>query len=269
MTDRAPHPSAPELVALLDEALPEGEARALRSHFERCDACRARADELEGLVHRLARAPALSSARVSAIVDAATATKAQPRPRPALLLAPLGAAVAAALLVFLALPADRPALQARGDDERAPPEVHLLLHAVLSPDGQQSARLADGDVIQGDLALSPSLQALPGEKGRYAAVFARDANGRVTWLLPSWLSPDDAPRCLVVPDGPAVLGPGPAVLLEDLPEGALEVAVLVFDGPCALPAIDAALESGARPSAGAIDGLLLTERLTLFVRRVP
>lgn len=265
-----PHPSDDELAGLVDESLPEGDARALRGHLEGCAGCRARVADLDELVSRLSRAPAAAPARVSAIVRAATSRATTKRPS-RLPLAAMGAALAAAAIaIFVALVPGRSmgdgAFQARGGDDRAPPEVHLLLHAVLSPDGQQSARLADGDVIEGPLALSATLQALPGGRGRYAAVLARDAEGRVTWLLPSWLSESDAPRCLRVPDEPAVVGPAPAVLLEDLPPGALEVAVLALDRPCSLPVLDDAFEGGASLRPGAVDGLVLVERLTLFVR---
>lgn len=264
MSDRT-HPDDEQLAALLDGSLLESDAGAVRQHLERCGPCQSRTESFKRVVRDLKVRPPADHALVNDTLQRIQ------RPRGAsftrFLVPALTLPVAAALLLVV-WSGDPPEMVPRGPEISTLASVHLELFQ-LDRATAQPRKLSGGEHLMADqVSLAVALDHLPGGV-RHVAVYARDAGGRVTWLLPIWTETVSRPGCLAIPATAGALPASKAVTLEEVRAGRLEIALLVFDAPCSVPDLDARLERGLKPEVGKVEGLLQFSSLQMEIEVAP
>jgi hypothetical protein len=255
------HPTDEALAALNDGAVVEERAATMRAHLEGCADCRRRCAELEAAAARVASLPPPQPSLAVEVLEAIEAERAPPGGawlRPAgWLSVGVAAGVAAMLVIAPAPPAIAPptgALTARGVADGVSSSTGLKLHPeVLTNEGWQPvAGRAYVRASDGRPSLRVAVDVLaPPKTPSFLVAYARDADGAVTWLRPSWTDAEQVPRA---EPSPTAVGPGPAPehVTLDRPATVLEVTVAELGASVGLDVLDAVLERGGELSEGPV-----------------
>lgn len=241
------HPSDDVLASSLDGPLP-----GVETHLASCTQCTARVATLRTTAASL-RSP------LDGPDDVTPAVMARIRPGapfrgPPWLVGAVAALPAVAVLAWMVRMPHVEAPQARGMPVGATAWMTL---------STGSARLDENAVHQAGhtLPLQVQLAALPSDDARFIAIYARDATGRITWLLPEWTDAAASPRCVELPRKASTTS-SQVIALDGLPAGALDVVLVQSARPCAIPALDQALEAD-KPLE---DGVQRPQTIRLTVR---
>lgn len=268
MNQGAHHPGDAQLAALLDGSLQESVAQSTRQHLEVCGPCRQRLESFRGVIQEIETLPPADDGLVSD-----TLRRVQQTPHAthrAWYLVPAATVAAAAALLFLVWPsgAEDPELVARG--AHATPLASVRFEAYqVDRATVRSRRLLGGErLAAAQLSLAVSINHLP-DGDRFIAVYARDAGGRITWLLPTWTAAAARADCLALSAGAGAIPATSAVTPEGVATGRLEVSLLVFDVPCAIPDLDARLEHGLVPAVGGVSGLRQVDTVVVEIVSEP
>ena len=265
-------PGTEALLRLLDGAQTEERAAEIRSHASACSICRARLEELEGLVERVgARHESYrNSGRLAAIEhrieDAGESRPAGARARRTLA---LGAAAVLAMAGFLALVLapgsdngpDEEGFQARAAPGDAPRWVGIRMFHLREGRPQRVER-----VIRADDRVLFSYTNLDPAPYRWLSIAARDAAGRIHWIHPPAAEDPRAPASVAVKSG---------VAREELPEtirlplapGPLLVAGLFSERPLARRDVESWLRDSAKGEAVSAPQDAVVQILSLTVRQ--
>ncbi|MEW5853570.1 MAG: zf-HC2 domain-containing protein [Myxococcota bacterium] len=256
----ASHLTDEKTAQLLDRALPELEAQQARAHVAQCPDCQERVHAVEALMLQLRAEPASDEQLVRGVMARISDENSASSRRGMWSALAAGVSVATVALVMVRSPADDVGMTARGGPVAVAP-VHLK---AFQARGAGMERLAEGDRTGLPLKLSVTLDVLPAQGATHAAVYARDAAGRVTWLLPSWTDAATSPGCVALPAGGGAVTSSHAVELPDPPTGTVEIVAVAATEACSIPALDERLESTGDITQG---GLRVAERLRVVLDR--
>lgn len=229
-----------------------------QTHVDECATCAQRMEHMRSTVDQVRTSVALSTSVAQQVMERLDA----PAHSPVVWWAPLTACVMAGLVALVvpwnSLVNTDPV--ARGGSPGITP-VHLNTHQVTDSKPrllQPGAELS----LASPISLSVSLDLLPRDQPMFAAVYARDASGAITWLFPVYTDAVTHPTCMSLPAGATVLTAPQGVTLDHVTQGPLEVNLLLSEGPCRIVDVDERLESGKEPG----EGLRVVERQLFMVR---
>ncbi len=249
----SPCPVPEEFSQLVDGELTENRAGQLRAHAAGCHGCGAALRAQQRLVARLrAPLPGVPSggavAAVMARLGEAGALPAAPEVRRSgrrAWAAGLAAAAAAVVVLTAGLTArDDGAFASRGPAVAWTSKVGVELWALQG----QPRRLQAGDLLPPGVALVASYSNVDPAAG-WLLAYAVDQAGEVHWLYPAYLDAATDPVAVRLEGSTVQRALGESVVLQDVPEGELQLVTVVSRTPHRVSEVEGAGPAGRTAEA--------------------